>query len=515
MQFTLEGEIGEWNTMSFDFSTIEKVKAMPQTSESAWEGKLNNFAIYPLRMFSGDTPTTRDMILKYIAFFSDEESMNKFDESQLEYSGTSDTEAKEELMISENLGKQDRIHIGAFFPYHVSVEEKDIAELAEAGIDISFVQLSNASLYAKDKLLDWHAKYGIMAWLVDRDVQSGTHVYYSPDKKQVIENTYGDHPAFYGHVFSDEPGIVHYEGIGKYVAEYYADFPDKVPFVNLLPMYASNDQLTYGATVQKIAFYDTPVSNYEDYVRRYAAAVDTPYISTDIYPLNWDTTKQEKSTYKDYVKSIEVVAKVCRETGREFWCYIQSFDSKSRAHFRAPSNADIRWQAYSMLSFGVKTMFYYVWHGPETSDYTSTPINEQGGKNEIWYAAKEVNNEFIAISPVYLQYKNIGAFTHNAESKPYAQMLEPLENFAPIAEVKCDETLLLGCFEKEEGAGYAFTVVNMSEMKDEKTVSVSLKIDGDKVTSYFGGKAQTMTPDSNGYYSFDLVCGDGVFITVE
>ncbi len=513
VQFTLAGEVGEWNTMSFDFSTIEKINAMPASSGSAWEGKLENFAIYPLRMFSSQEPTKRDMILKYIAFFSDEESMNRFDESQLEYNGTFKTE--EELMISENLGKQDRIHIGAFFPYHVSVEEKDIAELAEAGIDISFVGLNDVSVYAQKHLLDWHAKYGVMAWMYDGSLRGATHVYYSSDRKSNITDTYGSHPAFYGNIFSDEPGIVHYEGIGKYVKEYYNDFPDKIPFVNLLPMYASNDQLTYGASVQKIDFYDTPAADFEDYVRRYAEAVDTPYISTDIYPLRWNVAKQQKETYKDYVKSIEVVAKVCRETGREFWCYIQSFDSKGRAHFRAPEKADIRWQAYSMLSFGIKTMLYYVWHGPSTSDYTATPINEQGEKNAIWYAAKEVNNEFIAISPVYLQYKNIGAFTHNAESKPYAQMLEPLESFAPIAEVKCDETLLIGCFEKQEGEGYAFTVVNMSEMYDNKTVSVSLKLNGKTVTSYFGGKPQAMTPDANGYYSFELVCGDGVFITVD
>ena len=165
-----------------------------------------------------------------------------------------------------------------------------------------------------------------------------------------------------------------------------------------------------------------------------------------------------------------------------------------------------------MLSFGIKTMLYYVW--TETGDYFNTPINAEGGKNPVWYGAQKFNHEFIAISPVYLQYNNIGAFTHNSENLSYAQMLYPLESFAPIKEVKCDDALLIGCFEKAEGEGYAFTVVNMSEMKLNKTVNVSLKLEGKTVTSYFGGEPQVMTPDANGYYTFELVCGDGVFITI-
>lgn len=513
VQFNLKGNIGEWNTMEFDFSTAEAIKqSFSSSSKTPWTGKLTKFAIYPLRMTSGEPATTRDITIKYMAFFSTEEEMKAFDESKITSSGISEVK-KEELVVSENLGKE-RIHLGAFFPFHATLAtEESIKELAEAGIDISLAQYGGLSLFIKQHVLDWHAKYGIMAWLIDPALNVGTHKSYSEKGKDQIMNSYGTHPAFYGNVFSDEPGVSHYAGIAEYVAQYNKDFPDKVPFVNLLPMYASNDQFNYGAAAQKIDFYDTPASSYEEYLNRYTETVDTPYICTDIYPLRKDASNN-KVTYKDYVKSIELTAKEARETGKDFWCYIQSFGSKTRP-FRNPDEADLRWQMYSMLSFGAKTIFYYVWHGPAENDYINTPIDADGNKNPLWESAKKLNGEIIALSDVYLAYDNIGAFTVNTENTPYAQMMYPLEGFAPIAEVKCDDALLIGCFNKKDASGNAFTVVNMSELALNKTVSAAFKLNAQKVTAYFGGNPTVLTADADGYYNISLNCGEGVFVTVE
>lgn len=421
----------------------------------------------------------------------------------------------ENITVSENLGKK-RIHFFAFFPFNPkTVTEETVKDLAEAGIDISMVIYSAIPPENKKNVLDWHAKHGVMAWIRDPHLRVGTPGKdYDPAKSELID-PYKDHPAFYGHVFNDEPGTAHYQGISDYVNAYTEKFPGKIPFVNLLPFYASDEQLTYGASVQKIDFYDTPASGYEDYLSRFTQTVNVPYICTDIYPLRCNEEKR-KTAYKNYVKAIEFVAKEARESGREFWCYIQSFSSKTRPLFRIPDEADLRWQCYTMLSFGAKTILYFVWHGPKENDYLNTPIDENGNKNPLWYSAKKVNSEIISISDVYLDYDNLGAFNVNArEDLTYLHMNYPLDGFEPIKEIKCDDPLLVGCFERKDKKAKAITVVNMSEREFNKTVTASMKLSASKVTAYFKGVPQILNADAEGYYNITLESGEGVFITME
>ena len=421
----------------------------------------------------------------------------------------------ENITVSEKLGKK-RIHFAAFFPFHPKkVTEETIKDLAEAGIDISMVIYSALSPENKKNVLDWHAKHGVMAWIRDPYLREGTPGKdYDPTKKELIE-PYKNHPAFFGNVFNDEPGTAHYKGISDYVNAYHESFPGKIPFVNLLPFYASDEQLTYGAAAQKIDFYDTPASGYEDYLERFTKTVDVPFICTDIYPLRCDENKK-KTAYKNYVRAIEFVAREARSSGREFWCYIQSFSSKTRPLFRVPDEKDLRWQCYSMLSFGAKTILYFVWHGPEVNDYLNTPIDAEGNKNPLWYSAKKVNSEIIALSDVYLEYDNIGAFNVNAaEDLTYLHMTYPLDGFEAIEEIKCDDPLLVGCFNKKDGTSKAVTVVNMSHREEDKTITASVKFSSSRITAYFGGVPQILTPDTNGRCNITLESGEGVFITVE
>ena len=94
-----------------------------------------------------------------------------------------------------------------------------------------------------------------------------------------------------------------------------------------------------------------------------------------------------------------------------------------------------------------------------------------------------------------------------------AALENPYTGFDTIKEIESDTPLLVGCFEKEEGTGHAFTVVNYSPFKSPKTSHVRVKLDG-KVTQYINGDPCVMHGDS-GYYKFVLPQGQGVFVTVE
>ena len=55
----------------------------------------------------------------------------------------------------------------------------------------------------------------------------------------------------------------------------------------------------------------------------------------------------------------------------------------------------------------------------------------------------------------------------------------------------------------------------MSELALGKTVNTAFKLNGEKVTAYFGGAPTVLSADENGYYNISLACGEGVFVTVE
>ncbi|MBQ9922642.1 MAG: hypothetical protein IJO52_10675, partial [Clostridia bacterium] len=111
--------------------------------------------------------------------------------------------------------------------------------------------------------------------------------------------------------------------------------------------------------------------------------------------------------------------------------------------------------------------------------------------------------------------KNVGAFNVNyKEGYEFLGFEDQYKDFDTIEEVISDDQLLIGCFDKEKGNGHAFTIVNMTHLKDNKTAHAKLKIKGKKVTAY----AENMTyvlGEVDGYYDITLPCGEGLFITVE
>ena len=125
--------------------------------------------------------------------------------------------------------------------------------------------------------------------------------------------------------------------------------------------------------------------------------------------------------------------------------------------------------------------------------------------------------EIKQISDAYVQYKNLGAFTVNPIplDNPYLKMSNPVTDFKGLKEIKGNYyvPLLVGCFEKEDG--YAFTVVNMTDLEYVQRAYVDFKLpDGYRAVSWQRGVRTELTPDKNGEYHLILASGEGVFVEV-
>ncbi len=394
--------------------------------------------------------------------------------------------------------ERERIRVGAWGNFRpADFNDEYMRTYADCGFDF----LLAMGGIPTNRLLSAGDKYGVEVYVND-----GAYL-----KPLVGDSEYVDHPSYTGAYVTDEPGSDDFDKLAA-KCNPFKRATGKEAYVNLLPMYANAAQLKFGAGAAAIEYYDKDPDLFRKYCSDFCKKFDASYICTDIYPLNW-TKDHKKMTYADYVESINVIASVAREYDREFWCYIQTFGwipSK-----RTPTEAEYRWQCYSMLSFGCRCILCWTYAGYH-DDFPSL-VDTSSRRTTAWYDARPVFWELRRLSDEYVKYRNIGAFTHNCtDETPYLKMTGEYKDFNAIQEIDCAEPLLIGCFEKkDESKSGAFTLVNMSELQDNKGATVRMKLDASGATAWYRGVPQVVKPNDEGFFTFELASGEGVFVTLQ
>ena len=403
-----------------------------------------------------------------------------------------------------------RIKIGSWANFDPKkVDRQYVKDYADAGFDWIIALSAVTQPPYREPFLQWCHELGIETYVNDGAYQNPL----------VDTAEYFDEPSFTGHYITDEPGSDDFDRLAE-ICNRYAEQTGKVPYINLLPMYANAAQFKYGAGAAAIEYYDADPALFRKYCEAFCEKFDTHYICTDIYPLNW--VDGRKVTYADYIESIHVIAEVARRYDREFWCYIQTYSWTPSK--RTPNEIEYRWQCYSMLSFGCTGLLCWQWGG--TSPEFPSLVDVESQKTPTYYDAKTVFQEIRKISDEFVKYRYLGSFNHGCtESTPYLRMSDPYTEFHDvIQEIDCDDPLLFGCFEEQKKTtdttsqtssepSHAFTMVNMSELQDAKTITVRLKLAAERVTAYPRGVATVLVPQ-DGWYTFTLPTGEGVFVTV-
>jgi len=396
---------------------------------------------------------------------------------------------------------RDRIRIGAWVsPSQEAIGKDFIETYRSGGFDWIVAHGALAGSEHKDMLLRDCDRYGVELVLGD-----GAY-----NNSAVATAEYFEHPCFAGTYVTDEPGTDEYDKLAAICNRYCQDMGGKLPYINLLPMYANAAQLKYGASAAAIEYYDPDPSLYKKYCDAFCRKFSVPYICTDIYPLNWE--KGKRTTYPGYCESINIIAASAREHDKDFWCCIQTFawvPSK-----RTPTESEFRWQSYCMLSFGCKGLLCWTYAGTEPG--CPSLITVGGQRTNAWYDAATVFKEIRAVSDAFVRYKNLGAMAHNCTDRtPYLKFSNPLRTFPTIQQIQCDDPLLIGCFAKKDAPSTAFTIVNMSELEAVKTTHVTLKLAGSTVVAWPRGQRTRLIAGADGLYHLTLSSGEGVFVEVE
>lgn len=396
---------------------------------------------------------------------------------------------------------RDRIRIGAWVnPLAQAIQSDFIETYRAGGFDWIIAHGALAGSERRDMLLRACDKYGI-------EVILGDGAYTNPT---LATAEYFDHPSFAGTYVTDEPGSDQYDSLAKICNTYYDETGGKLPYINLLPMYANAAQLKYGASADAIEYYDADPALFKNYCDAFCEKFDAPYICTDIYPLNW--TNGRRTTYSDYCESINVIAASAREHEKDFWCCIQTFawvPSK-----RTPTESEFRWQSYCLLSFGCKGLLCWTYDGYHADAPSLTTI--EGNRTNAWYDAATVFKEIRSVSDAFVQYKCMGAMTHRCtDETPYLKVSNPVTEFPTIERIECADPLLIGCFEMKDNSGTALTIVNMTELEAVATTQVKMKLVGSRVIAWPRGERTELLPGPDGYYHFTLASGEGIFVEVD
>lgn len=404
--------------------------------------------------------------------------------------------------IKDNAG----IVIGAWSNFNFSVTDKTIKTFADAGLSLLIDLGSIEQRDTLDTVLKSAGKYGVR--VLRRNYNPSNFKKSNPAEIPSTCYEYYDFDSYYGNLIFDEPGTDKYAVMAD-IAEYYnSSLPGKLCYYNLLPMYANAAQLKYGADAAKIDYYDPDPELYRKYLASYAKTVPGDYMCVDIYPYRSNGSK--KTVYKDYLKNMAIFADACRESGRDFWLFIQSTDYDGGTW--SPDYSDIRWQLYIGVSFGVKTFLHYLYN------YNNHhALVDLGETTEIYDAAKKANYEILALSDDYARYKNVGAFNLNCDKikYAYAKFDDQYKDFDILSDITSNDPLLFGCFEEKDGDGHAFTVVNMNDLSKPKSAEVNFKLNGAKSVRILSKGEKTELKAVNGVYSLTLEPAEGVFITVD
>ena len=404
----------------------------------------------------------------------------------------------------ENPADKPRLEIAAWVYGATSLDkEEQFAEIKDCGFNQVIMQRSgDAELFHNH--CKWLAKYELKALWHDPNYHISDEV--TPEGAEALikidENSYAHCDITWGHMLRDEPNAALFDALAVAYDCYDAQTDDKIPYINLFPSYANEQQL------------GTPT--YEEHLKQFFDKVDPQlYTSVDIYPLNIAS-----SINSDYFYNLDVFATECRTRGIPFGVYIQSVSFNKNK--RTPDEQEMRWQAYCALSFGAQDIEYFTYCTPisTTEDFKDALVDLNNEKTDRWYGAQSVNRALHLMSDAFMQYDNLGAFTVNPTSAGFMKFSNQYKDFDAIADVSVSDNrpVLIGAFASDTAEhSRAFTCVDLGdpglEMASPTEVTVQLT-ETTTATMYYKDTVTTLTPDENGCITFTLHNGDGAFITL-
>ena len=300
-----------------------------------------------------------------------------------------------------------------------------------------------------------------------------------------------NNPAVLGFYLRDEPGADLFPGLGQAAKILVELLPEKWPYVNLFPTYASNAQLG--------------TADYATYLRRFVEAVHPPFIS-------WDNYSVVEGEMRDrFYTNLEWVRRQSLESHIPFWNIILA---NALFNYMEPSDATFSLQVYSTLAYGGRGIEYFTYYTPQGDNFRLGAIDQFGNRTATWDMLRRINYQIHALAPTMIRLHSTGVY-HWPDVPPQGH---PLSESRLVQDVKISTSdlrhpnpgrTLLGEFEDAQGHPYLMLV--NKDLQQSVHYRFQLKQEGKKLiwVSPFTGEESGEMPA--GW----LAPGGGTLLRVE
>lgn len=378
------------------------------------------------------------------------------------------------------------LQIGAWNgPPNTSTTEEDYKDIADSGLNF-IIDINSGAVVNK---LDCAEAAGI------KYMMNGVFL----EKYDGIAE-YENHPAFMGIIGRDEPSVPAFAELAVRQESYYNLYDDTLFFVNMLPCYATSEQLG--------------TKYYTDYVSEFNNTIKPKVLVYDGYSLLKSSTG-ETSIESGMLFNLETVAIEAQKTNTPYWAFLQTMGFGG-SH-RNVNEIDVRFQYYTYLAYGYSGLLHFCYWtpgGPEFPESVYAMIDREGNKTEAYYGVKAVNEEILAFDHVLLSYDWTGTMTVLGKDelmcRAFSRLSNPLKSHSKIKSVSAEKNAIVGTF--NDGKYDGFMLVNFTDPATMTENEVTITFNGSKkALVYKNGKPEVVKLKNN-KYTAKLAPGEGRFI---
>lgn len=323
------------------------------------------------------------------------------------------------------------------------MSKKVAKQMADGGFNV---------VWCGEKDLDLLQKHGLRGMVHDGLLAPATMD--SPEKVKALDSLIDrikNHPAMYSYFITDEPGAAAFSGLGKLTAHLRQRDPAHLPYINLFPTYANNEQLGTKGEV---------VPAYQEYLKRFVETVRPMLLSYDNYQF------MKGSDRKDYFQNLDLMRKESLTTGISFLNIVQA--ASWAPEVRVPVAEEMRYLVYTTAAYGAHGISYYVY---QAANHTGGMINADGSPTAIYDAVKVLNPEFVAVVRELQPLRSTGVY-HTAMKEAGCEPVpaDAVFQVDSAASKLKERGLLLGNFGNGEKTSHLL-VVNL-DYKTEVTATI-------------------------------------------
>ncbi|MGC9318696.1 MAG: hypothetical protein ACP5KN_11765, partial [Armatimonadota bacterium] len=285
------------------------------------------------------------------------------------------------------------------------------------------------------RMLDFCQQAGVQALVADSRIhwQMTANEDWQQTVSEIIAD-YASHPALYGYYLRDEPNYQLFAPLGEISREFERQDPDHLPYINLFPTYANVRQL------------GTPT--YADHVAKFLEIVQPRVLSYDHYAL-----LRAGGMRPDYYENLAIIRELGLRHNTPQWQIILSL---AHLAYRDPTEAEMRWQVYTSLAYGMKGIMYFTYWTPDSlaQEGRYGIVDDEGRPARLYPIVQGLNSEIRALGSTLLGLTSTDVY-HTGEQIPAGATRQGTD---AVVRVPDELPLLVGMFQDAAGEVYAMIV---------------------------------------------------------